>query len=135
MTLLDQFTNSPDTRQVDPYQINNLLPSGANATGMPIVDYAKSKARIDGHSLLRVVSRLDALMMVMKSCRGETCIKPWNVLHPKGDVNTLEDALQGKYDDFYMRSAKENSVSFSMCTQGYLVGAEGLQNPFIYEGY
>ncbi|WAO90725.1 Arylsulfatase [Fusarium falciforme] len=120
---------------VDPYQINNLLPSGANATGMPIVDYAKSKARIDGHSLLGVVSRLDALMMVMKSCRGETCIKPWNVLHPKGDVNTLEDALQGKYDDFYMRSAKENSVSFSMCTQGYLVGAEGLQNPFIYEGY
>ncbi|KAI8717615.1 Sulfatase domain-containing protein [Fusarium sp. LHS14.1] len=120
---------------VDPYQINNLLPSGANSTGMPIIDYDKSKAKINSHSLLRVVSRLDALMMVMKSCRGETCIKPWDVLHPKGGASTLEDALQKKYDDFYMRSAKDNSVSFSLCTQGYLVGAEGLQNPFIYEGY
>ncbi|KAF4501999.1 arylsulfatase [Fusarium agapanthi] len=86
---------------VDPYQINNLLPCGKNGTGMPLASYADSNVEINKKSLLSIVSRLDALLMVMKSYKGETCIKPWKVLHPDGDVNSLKDALSNNYNSFY----------------------------------
>ncbi|KAG5763455.1 hypothetical protein H9Q72_008445 [Fusarium xylarioides] len=120
---------------VDPYQINNLLPSGKNSTGMPIASYADSNVKINKKPLVSIVSRLDALMMVMKSCKGETCIKPWKVLHPDGDVNSLKDALNSKYDSFYLQAAEKNSVSFDMCMPGYVVTAEGPQDPSTYQGY
>ncbi|KAH7129004.1 alkaline-phosphatase-like protein [Dactylonectria macrodidyma] len=120
---------------VDPYQIKNLLPSRQNATGMPVASYADSKVKINNKTLLDVVSRLDALMMVMKSCKGETCIKPWKVLHPEGDVRSLHDAMKTKYDSFYLRAAEENSVSYNMCASGYIVAAKGLQDPSTYQGY
>ncbi|KAF5557612.1 arylsulfatase [Fusarium napiforme] len=120
---------------VDPYQINNLLPSSRNSTGMPIASYADSNVKINKKPLLSIVSRLDALMMVMESCKGETCIKPWTILHPYGDVNSLKDALNNKYDSFYLQAAEKNSVSFGMCMPGYVVTAEGPQDPSTYQGY
>ncbi|KAM6522979.1 hypothetical protein FALCPG4_012586 [Fusarium falciforme] len=120
---------------VDPYQINNLLPSDKDSTGMPISSYADSDVKINKKPLLSIVSRLDSLMMVMKSCKGETCIRPWKVLHPDGNVKSLKDAMNKKYDDFYLRSMEKNSVSFSMCMPGYVVNAEGPQSPHIYQGY
>ncbi|KAF5597979.1 arylsulfatase [Fusarium pseudoanthophilum] len=120
---------------VDPYQINNLLPSGKDSTCMPIASYADFNFKINKKPLLSIVSRLDALMMVMKSCKGETCIKPWKVLHPDGDVNSLKDALNNKYDSFYLQAAEKNSVSFGMCMPGYVVTAEGPQDPSTYQGY
>ncbi|KAF5584014.1 arylsulfatase [Fusarium subglutinans] len=120
---------------VDPYQINNLLPSGKNGTGMPIASYAGSNVKINKKPLLSIVSRLDALLMAMKSCKGETCIKPWKVLHPDGDVNSLKDALKNKYDSSYLHTADKNSASFNMSMSGYVVTAEGPQDPSIYQGY
>ncbi|KAF5253975.1 hypothetical protein FANTH_1157 [Fusarium anthophilum] len=120
---------------VDPYQISNLLPSGKNGTGMPIASYAGSNVKINKKPLLSIVSRLDALLMAMKSCKGETCIKPWKVLHPDGDVNSLKDALKNKYDSSYLQTAEKNSASFNMCMSGYVVTAEGPQDPSIYQGY
>ncbi|PVH77424.1 alkaline phosphatase-like protein, partial [Cadophora sp. DSE1049] len=117
---------------VDPYQINNLLPSSSNGTGMPIETYAQSQVQVEGRSLLAVVSRLDAIMGVMKSCKGKTCTNPWEVLHPKGDVKNLRDALKTRFDAFYLESAKGNSVSFSMCAGGYLASVESSQQPSIY---
>ncbi|KAK7591833.1 hypothetical protein V3481_006471 [Fusarium oxysporum f. sp. vasinfectum] len=117
---------------VDPYQLNNLLPSGPNGTGMPIESYAKSKVKVEGRPLLTIISRLDAIMAVMKSCKGTTCTNPWKVLHPKGDVKNLRDALKTRHDAFYLESAKENSVSFSMCAGGYLASNESPQQPSIY---
>jgi arylsulfatase A-like enzyme len=59
----------------DPYELNNLYNS-AN---------------------IQLVNRLDALLVVLKSCRAETCRDPWQVLHPyDDDVKTLDDALDAK---------------------------------------
>ncbi|KAL4878216.1 Six-hairpin glycosidase-like protein [Aspergillus karnatakaensis] len=86
----------------DPYQIHNIY-----ATTSP-----------------RVLSRLDALLLVLKSCAGKTCIKPWDELHPDGSVLTLSDALSSGYDEFY---AQLPSVEYSVCENGYLIWAEGPQ--------
>ncbi|KAF5689593.1 arylsulfatase [Fusarium circinatum] len=125
MSDLNTYSWSPSTEipvltitlQVDPYQINNLLPSGKNGTGMPIASYADSNVKINKKPLLSIVSRLDALLMVVKSCKGETCINPWKVLHPDGDVKSLKDPLKNKYDSFYLQTAEKNS------------------DPSIYQGY
>ncbi|EUC40476.1 hypothetical protein COCMIDRAFT_108726 [Bipolaris oryzae ATCC 44560] len=73
--------------------------------------------------------RLDALTMVLKSCKGEVCVKPWKTLHPQGNVNTLGDAMNEKYDHFYSVQPK---VSFDMCAPGYLLEVEGPQKANVF---
>ncbi|KAK5630809.1 hypothetical protein RRF57_006524 [Xylaria bambusicola] len=99
---------------VDPGQLHNLLA----ADGHPL----ESEALIAGRSISDVVSRLDALLFVLKSCKGRTCREPWKQLHPAGNVETLADALRSRYDEFY---AEQASVSFEYCAAGYIVNAEG----------
>jgi N-acetylglucosamine-6-sulfatase len=67
------------------------------------------------------VNRLDALMLVLKTCKAETCRNPWGVLHPAGDVRSLADALDATFDTFYQR---ENKVHFDECLGGYLLDNE-----------
>ncbi|CAO3646979.1 unnamed protein product [Cunninghamella echinulata] len=58
-------------------------------------------------------NRLDALLVVLKSCRAESCRDPWRVLHPNdSSVKTLSDALNPKYDNYYSSFKK---VSFKEC--------------------
>lgn len=102
----------------DPYQVNNLYAT-ANATTPHLL----------GRELSQVINRLDALVLVLKSCKGNTCIQPWDVLHPDGTVRTLRDALKPKYDDFYRAQPK---VSYSACEAGYIVGSEGPQTGLTY---
>lgn len=61
-------------------------------------------------------------MMVLKSCKEDTCIDPWRSLHPDGSVKSLEDALQHKFNSFY---EEQDVVSFSRCGQGFFTDAEG----------
>lgn len=95
--------------------------------------YRKSGSRfsqqIFGFDISVIVSRLDALLMVAKSCRGWSCMYPWKVLHPDGDVRSLKDALRAEYDAFYLEQIK---VSFDYCEAGYIIDAEGPQQPNIY---
>ena len=63
--------------------------------------------------------------MVTKSCKGHSCVKPWSVLHPKGDVKTLADALHPNFDGFYASAA--DKVSFDKCELGYILESEGPQ--------
>ncbi|KAE8145674.1 alkaline-phosphatase-like protein [Aspergillus avenaceus] len=98
----------------DPYQIHNLVPGQHPAEG--------DAHTIMGHALSEVISRLDTLLMVLKSCQGKTCVDPWRVLHPDGSVATLRDAMSPQYDRFYQDQYR---VSFSRCEYGYLVDAEG----------
>lgn len=95
--------------------MDNLYPSGG-----PVA------AQLD-----RLVARLDGLMMVMKSCKGSTCRRPWEVLHPQGDVRTLDEALDARFDAFYMAQPR---VSFSQCEPGYIPAAEGPQVGYQYKG-
>ncbi|PWY66783.1 Arylsulphatase [Aspergillus heteromorphus CBS 117.55] len=109
---------------VDPYQLHNLYPDIANP---------QNKGRgitIGGHPADQVASRLDALLMVLKSCQGATCIRPWQTLHPAGDVASLQDALEGRFDAFY---ASQVRVEYGWCELGYIVEAEGPQVPRIYQ--
>jgi N-acetylglucosamine-6-sulfatase len=76
-----------------------------------------------------VITRLDALLLVLKSCKGITCIDPWKVLHPAGDVGSLSMALGAQFDGFYKAQPK---VSFTRCEMGYLVESEGPQVASVY---
>lgn len=71
------------------------------------------------------MNRLDALLMVTKSCKGWECHDPWRVLHPDGSVTTLADALHKNFDAFYERQPR---VSFSSCVKGHIVSEEGPQD-------
>ncbi|KAI1846284.1 hypothetical protein JX265_010871 [Neoarthrinium moseri] len=87
----------------DPYELTNL----ANSTDPAIQ---------------RVKSRLNALLMVMKSCETETCRNPWNVIQPPKPntarschaVSSLGDALDPAYDDFF---ATIPEVNIAECVQ------------------
>ena len=77
-----------------------------------------------------MISRLDALLLVLKSCKGSSCVKPWQVLHPGGDVNSLADALNAWFDYYYEKM--QVKVEFSRCEQGQLLDAEGPQEALVY---
>lgn len=105
--------------QTDPGQLRNLYLSESRDEDI----------RLLGSHISLVISRLDALMMVLKSCKGDTCIEPWKVLHPRGDVHSLSDALQVRFDSFYRHQAK---VAYDKCELGYIIDAEGPQEPYQY---
>ncbi|KAL1902807.1 hypothetical protein Sste5346_000718 [Sporothrix stenoceras] len=100
----------------DPYQLHNLLGSSANGN---------TPAHLLDHPLAKVVARLDSLLFVLKSCKGRACVRPWDVLHPDGDVRNLREALSAEFDTFY--EVEQKRVSYSSCEAGYFVDAEGPQ--------
>ena len=51
------------------------------------------------------------------------------VLHPDGSVKNLRDAVGFTYDSFYGAQPK---VAFDRCEDGYILDAEGPQNPLIH---
>ncbi|KAJ4267223.1 hypothetical protein NW762_003324 [Fusarium torreyae] len=106
--------------KTDPGQLDNLYPQDEKVT---------ASAALLGTTAQQVLNRLDALMLVLKSCKGETCIEPWKILHPEGDVTSLKDALKNKFNAFYQEQVK---VRFDRCEAGYLVDAEGPQVGYEY---
>ncbi|RFN43342.1 arylsulfatase [Fusarium flagelliforme] len=83
---------------VDPWELKNLA--------API--YATKSSE-------RVRTRLNALLMVTKSCAGDSCRNPWMYLQPKGKtINNLKEALDPKYDEFFKGIPK---VRFEECIQ------------------
>jgi len=103
----------------DPYQVDNLLASSRK-------DQNTTPARkLLGVPLTKVVSRLDSLLFVLKSCKGDVCRKPWEALHPDGGVETLQDALDKEYDHFYEQ--EQVRIKYNRCEQGYIIDAEGPQ--------
>lgn len=100
--------------KADPGQMHNILVDSQRAQELSIA----------GRGLDDIVSRLDALLMVLKSCKGEDCIDPWNVLHPQGDVKSLHAALHKDFDKFYDNQPK---IAFTDCQFGYIREVEGPQ--------
>ncbi|KAJ6437391.1 arylsulfatase [Purpureocillium lavendulum] len=110
----------------DAHQTTNLLLKGrvvVPVDGTPLLGL--------GRPLEQVVARLDALLMVLKTCVGAQCTRPWRTLHPRGDVATLADAVRPAFDAFYARQPR---VSFSACKMGYLTEFEGPQAVVPYPG-
>ncbi|KAK6369736.1 hypothetical protein LTS17_009186 [Exophiala oligosperma] len=93
--------------KTDPYQTNNLY------------DISGS---FYGHSIDQVTARLDALLMVLKSCKNKQCTQPWLTIHPGGQVHNLAEALENNFDNFY---ATQPRISFTKCELGYIPLSEG----------
>ena len=109
----------------DPYQLNNLYaPPNASQSAPQSLSIA---SRPQGP----IQDRLDALLLVLKSCAGQTCHRPWNVLHPQGNVSSLPDALHERYDDFY---AKQPKIKFAQCDLGLVLEAEGVMGGNVFGG-
>lgn len=64
-------------------------------------------------------------MMVLKSCKQDSCRDPWKALHPDGSVRHLQDALSPQFDAFYDEQPR---VQFTGCELGYLLDVEGPQD-------
>lgn len=61
--------------------------------------------------------------MVLKTCSGRQCTHPWESLFPDGQVRSLSDALDAKYDHFFAQNLER--VRFDRCEKGYIVESEG----------
>lgn len=91
-----------------------------------------SEGYLLGHPISKVLTRLNGLMMVLKSCEGQDCIYPWAVTHPQGDVKTLRDAMDPDFDAFYEDEMPQ--VHFDKCVRGYFTELEGPQVPAVFSG-
>jgi arylsulfatase len=91
--------------------------------------FSNPRAKILGRDIKKVISRLDALLLVLKSCKASECTLPWQVLHPDNKVTSLYEALQPKYDAFY---AAQPDISFAACELGYVPESEGPQEGYAY---
>ena len=116
-----------DQMQTDPYQLHNMYPSAdAPETPNPF-DVGPT---ILGLPLSNVVPRLDALLLVLKSCKGSSCTQPWHVLHPQGNVVNLKDALSSTFNAFYEK--EQSRVEFTRCEPGQIIDAEGPQHALVF---
>ncbi|KAH7323160.1 sulfatase [Stachybotrys elegans] len=102
------------TYQEDPQQMTNLFEHG----------FGTRSNSSCGSPIERLSERLDGLLFVLKSCRGDSCRFPWEALMPEEDVHNLSDAMSHKYDDFF---AQVPRVSFSSCGNAHIISHEGPQ--------
>lgn len=108
----------------DPHQINNLLAPLNKAGRFASFDSVNSDGKhIFPHDLRRLLHRLDALVLVLKTCQGETCTAPYKALFPSasfestgGEVFKLEQVLEERYDAYFRRLPK---VQYDRCELGY----------------
>ncbi|KAI6893722.1 arylsulfatase [Hortaea werneckii] len=110
---------------------NEFPPAFTEANGN--VGYTKrSNSSHEGvtASIPRLISRLDTLLVVLKTCKGRQCTHPWEVLHPGGDVRDLHDALNSEFDHFY--EGQQQRVYFEKCEKGYIAESEGPDGPKIW---
>lgn len=80
-----------------------------------------NSTQILGVSVNKLQNRFDAVLQVLKTCKSHTCRRPWEALHPNGDVLTLVQALDPKYDSFYESQTK---VTWTKCDAGYSIENE-----------
>ena len=76
-----------------------------------------------------MIDRLDAMLMVLKTCKQDSCRNVWNVLFPKGQVNDIQDAMDQKYDNFF---AEQPKVSFAHCIGGEIRALQGPQRADVF---
>lgn len=132
---------------MDPYEASNIHPDATRASKLPPANIVLDSSRphradqqvlytsdvvpsgstiansANALSVPKVLHRLDALLMVLKTCRGRECTHPWEMLHPKGDVHDLKDAADPIYDHFYEH--EQQRVKFDKCEKGYILESEG----------
>ncbi|EXJ60406.1 hypothetical protein A1O7_04558 [Cladophialophora yegresii CBS 114405] len=73
-------------------------------------------------TISHLISRLDALLLVLKTCKMDECRSPWSSLHPTGEVRNLRDALDARFNEYYHEHPK---VRYERCERGYIPESEG----------
>lgn len=101
--------------------MNNLLHKSASPTTQKYLT----------RPLPQLLARLDALLLVLKSCKTTDCRRPWDTMFKKDQVNSIAEAMDLKYDEFF---AKQPKVSFKTCKTGHVISNEGPQKPNVYLG-
>jgi len=79
----------------------------------------------------KLASRLDGLLLTLKRCKGRVCTRPWEKLHPRGNVRNLQDAMAARYDVFY--GEKQDPVTFTECALGQVLSVEGALEPVVWQ--
>ncbi|KAF5005111.1 hypothetical protein FDECE_8431 [Fusarium decemcellulare] len=102
--------------KTDPYQLKNIYPSSDS-------ENMDEKLSFLDRPISAVLDRLDALTMVLKTCRAAGCVKPWKLLHPNGKVSNLREAMHPKFDKFYKHNIP--NVKYDHCAEGYFLELEG----------
>lgn len=94
----------------DPYELSPIAPGSSDDAG-------------------RLATRLNGLMLLLKTCIGDSCRAPWTVLHPDGSVRSLAEALDPRHDAYY---SSLPSVRYEACTAQYNLANEA---PFFSSNY
>ncbi|KAF2729206.1 Arylsulphatase [Polyplosphaeria fusca] len=111
----------------DPLQMTNLYNPSTTYPGdtpPPVIPSNSSTIALGNTSYptLSLVHRLDALLFVLKTCKGKTCYLPWETLMPNTGVNSLRDAMDTKYDDYFAGLPR---VEWDVCDIGQVLEVEG----------
>lgn len=109
----------------DAVQMRNLHPTAPAEEGESN-PYHSGYNQLAGYDIQQLLPRIDALLLVLKSCKGDACSNPWKQLHSDGTVRNLRDAMNQTYDDNYHNLPK---VEFRVCFKNGTVDlwAEGPQ--------
>ncbi|KAJ9127743.1 hypothetical protein QFC24_000026 [Naganishia onofrii] len=107
----------------DPHQIHNLL-TPLNSVGRfaPFDSLDGKDQPLVDLEIQRLLHRLDALMLVLKTCKGSTCADPYSELVRSSRENHspyvpgFQHLLDPNFDDYFTRLPK---VHFKECALGY----------------
>jgi N-acetylglucosamine-6-sulfatase len=108
--------------QQDAFQMHNLFAEKELADAYVLA----------GRKWQQVVYRLDALLVVLKTCKGALCTRPWSLHHADdASVTSLLQALAKDFDAYYAAYPK---IGFSSCELGYIKEAEGNKERISHAG-
>ncbi|KAJ3029766.1 UNVERIFIED_CONTAM: hypothetical protein HDU68_011181 [Siphonaria sp. JEL0065] len=65
---------------------------------------------------VKLLNRLDALLVALKDCVGKDCQTLWGRLHPSGGVKNLGEALNPQYDALYQTTQR---LQIKECLNGF----------------
>ena len=97
--------------------MSNLHPNAPTENGQQN-PYEAGHTTVLGRPTYQVIHRLDAVVLVQKTCKQDECRSPWAQIHPDGSVNNLLDALHEQYDSLYARLHEVGKVGWEQCYQG-----------------
>lgn len=97
--------------KVDSVQMDNLL---GNQSFYTSLTSSNSQAQ-------RIASRMDALLLSLKTCQGSLCRRLWYNLFPEGEVHTMEQALSPSWDLYFDTRPR---VHFDNCRDGFFPSEE-----------
>ncbi|KAK4508793.1 hypothetical protein PRZ48_002532 [Zasmidium cellare] len=95
------------------YDMDDDFAQMSNPLRTPLATTAYKKTYFS-RPFAQLLTRLDTLLLITKTCKGDSCRHPWRVAFPGGKVNYLYDAMDEKYDRFF---AEQPKVDFE-CVPG-----------------